>query len=98
MTASGGDDMLPIFVLAFIAVLFAALSMRLRAPWFVGAPLAGVASIVVFELIGYFVLGESEKFLDIALVFGAIYATGFAMTLYIGRFFLMRLRRIERST
>jgi hypothetical protein len=84
-------------LLVGIAVLVAIAFIRLGVPWFLGAPLSGVISISLFELVVHFLLGESEKFLYIALIVGAVYATGFALVPYVGRAIARRIWSRQRT-
>ena len=97
MNSGAIADWLPILVLAGIAMLFAVLFMRSRFPWFAGAPLAGIIAIVLFELIGHFILDQPDKFLYIALFFGGIYATGFALIPYVARYIFGKFRKPRLS-
>jgi hypothetical protein len=85
MTAADSSSWVSIIALASIAVVVSILFIRLRAPWYVGAPLAGLISISLFETGVAVLLGQDEKFLYVALAFGAIYATGFALVPYVAR-------------
>ena len=87
--------MLPIFVLAGISILLASMLMKWGAPWFAGAPLAGILAITLFEFIGIYLIGEEERFLYVAIVVGAIYATGLALIPYVGRFLFRRWTRLS---
>lgn len=93
MSSSAISEWAPILVLAALAIGMAVVLLRIRLPWFLGAPIAGVTSIVLFEVFVHLVLGESEKMLYVALVFGSIYATGFALIPYVGRFIFRKLHR-----
>lgn len=88
-------EWVPMASLAAISFACAYVAIRLRLPWFVGAPLSGLVAITIFEAIGIFILREQEKLLYVALVFGALYGMAFALVVFAIAGMIRRIRRID---